>query len=554
MVVRRARQPLKPATWKPLHFSAPVGGINTILPASEIPDLQCPVLWNMIGAADGLRARSGSVEWVTGLTGVGGDNTVRSVLPYTGSKQNGSEDRLFCATMKGIWDVTNSTAAPAGPALVFGSQALDAGYGTWWVTTTIADRYLIFCDEENGYHIYTESTHTWTKVLTGAGAGRINAPGDASQYVAGTFFKNRNWFVRKDSTLADVLPISSVYGSPSVVGPAIGTQFDFGNKFTRGGILTGLYNWSYDGGQGMQNLLVAVSSGGDVVIYDGLDPTDATSFYLRGVWQTAGVPYGRRIATDFGGDVLILSSTGIFPLSKLVIGNPVIDRSVYSTKDISNLFSLLVDQYGGLKAWSLRFHPNDAALIVTVPTADGQATNQLVMSLATRGWSKYRGMPMVSGEAWRRKFYFGTHDGRVLISTGYVDGVLLSDPTGKTFTPVDYSLVTRTDKGLAQRIVRQVRPTILSGQNPSVNAEARFNYSQDEAAPPSILSTAGAPAALFDVAKFDEDVWAGDFIASKPVFGAAGRSPEVAVAIRGSAFTRTVLADIDVMYEEGGFF
>lgn len=541
----RAAQMLRPATWKPLHFPAPVGGLNTISPASEMPETDCPVSWNLIGAENGVRGRLGSVEWVTGLTGLG-DNTVRSEMAYTGGFQDGTKDRLFCATSTGIWDVTASTAAPGPKKITFGVQTGDAGYGTWWVTTTAADRYLIYLDEANGYFIYTESTDLWAQVTQGAGAGQINAPAVPANYVAGTLFKNRNWFVRKNSTIADYLAAGAVFGAT--------TAFDFGSKFKAGGILVGLFNWAYDGGQGMDNLLVAVSSAGDIVIYEGTDPASAATFGLRGVWFGGGVPYGRRFATDFGGDMLVATSFGIIPLSKLVIGNPILDRTLYSTYKIGNLFTQLVEQYGGLKGWSLRFHPNDSALIVTVPSADGQPTNQLVMSLTTKGWSKYRNLPMISAEAWKRQLYFGTHDGRIMKSTGYVDNVLLSDPTGNTFTPVDWSLVTRSAAGVAQKIAHQIRTTILSGDAaPLVNAEVRFGYDTSEAAVPPATAVKAA-VALWGTAKWDVDAWAGDLNATKRIFGAQGRGPEVAVAVRGLAGNRTVLVGADVMHTEGGFF
>lgn len=546
----RPAAPLKPATLKPLKLVAPVGGLNTTSAAEDMPLTDCPALWNMIGSEQGLRARLGYVEWVTGLTGTAGDNTVRTMMPFTGGKKSTVDDRLFCATLTGIYDVTNSTGAPGAKKITFGTQNGDAGYGTWWTTVNTGDRFLLYCDEENGYYIYRESTDTWAKVTNGAAAGQIGAPGDATQYVGGTFFMSRNWFVRKDSTIADYLDVNAVFGAPA----AGGGQFDFGSKFKAGGYLTNLYNWSYDGGSGLQNYLVAVSSGGDIVIYAGLNPNDASSFFLRGSWQVGGVPSGRRIATDFGGDGLVLTSAGIFPLSKLIIGNPAVDRTVYSTLKISNIFSTLADQQRLLKGWSMRFHPNDAALLVTVPTADGQATQQFAMSLATRSWARYRNLPIVSAEAWRGKLYFGTHDGRVCISTGYVDDVKLADPTGQTFSTVDWSLVTRAASDVTNKIVRQVRPTILAGQGPLVNAEARFNFDQTEARQPLITNPVKAGAAVFDVAKFDQDVWAGDSVTSRPLFGASGRGTSIGAAVRGSAFSRTVLTGVDVLYEEGGFF
>lgn len=536
----------KQPTIKPAVIVPPSGGLNTIDAGLQIPDGDCPLDYNCIGAENGVRSRLGYQEWVTGLLGAA-DNTVRSIMAFHGSVKSGANDRLFCATQAGIYDVSASTQAPGAKKITYGTQTVDAGFGTWWITTTPAIRALIHIDEENGYFIYTEGTDTWAQVTLGGGAGQVSGV-NPNLFVGGTFFKNRNWFVQKDSTLAWYLPAGAVFGAA--------TAFDFGSKFKNGGVLVGLYNWAYDGGSGPDNYLVAISSGGDIVVYQGTDPASTATFQLRAVWYTGGVPYGRQLATDNGGDMLVLTSSGVLSLSKLVVGNPAIDRTMYSTYKINNLFTTLVDAYGTLQGWRLRFHPNDGSLLVMVPQVQGQATNQLAMSLITKGWSKYRNLPILCGESWNRKFYFGTHDGRICVGRDYVDNVTLA--SGLTaYTPVDYSFITKTDNfgSVGQKIPSQIRLTLLAQEpNPSVNAEVRFNFDQTEAAVPLAQQVTGAGAgATWDVSKWDQSVWSGDFVVSQKVFGAAGRGNCLAVAVRGQAQARTIISNIELLYTEGGF-
>ena len=47
---------------------------------------------------------------------------------------------------------------------------------------------------------------------------------------------------------------------------------------------------------------------------------------------------------------------------------------------IGNLFNTAVSTYGTQKGWSLRLHPEDATLLITLPPADG-AYPQLAMSV-----------------------------------------------------------------------------------------------------------------------------------------------------------------------------
>src|ERR1700686_3906332 len=145
------------------HIPAPIGGLNTVDGGFLLPETDCPLLYNMTAAENGLRSRFGAQEWCTGLAGIA-DNTVRSVLPFRGSHKNGSTDKLFACTSQGIYDVSASSGAP--PLVVtFPTQTGDAGYGICTVVVNSSGgHFLLYCDEENGYYVYTEATASWTKV------------------------------------------------------------------------------------------------------------------------------------------------------------------------------------------------------------------------------------------------------------------------------------------------------------------------------------------------------------------------------------------------------
>jgi hypothetical protein len=291
-----------------------------------------------------------------------------------------------------------------------------------------------------------DNTVTWDYEATVGGVSPANL-------VFANVWKNFVLFVEKDSS-------RMWFGSAANALYGTVTSWDFGAKFKHGGNLVGLWSWTVDGGIGIDDYLVAIGSGGDVVIYQGTDPNSANTFALRGVWFVGGVPKGRRIATDFGGDLLILSNLGVVPLSKLVNGTDATDTSQYATQKIGNLFNTAVSTYGGTKGWSLRLHPEDATLLITLPPADG-AYPQLAMSVLTRGWSQYRDLPMVANEAWGGKLYFGTSDGRVCQHTGYLDAVPLA---ATSYSAIQCSLITafRNMGDGRQKLLQSARPTIIS--------------------------------------------------------------------------------------------
>lgn len=631
-----------------------MGGFNTIDAGSNMPPTDCVYVYNMVGGDMGLRVRLGYRDHCTHLTGVE-DNTVRTIIPYTGSTRSGSNNKLFAATSSGIWDCsargavssayaaatayalkdhvtsgsttwacidagtsdltslpsvwavatayvtgdrvvsdnsvyicdTNGTSGdgtggtqgpPTGtsnnqvdgtarwdyvgpstafvdtigsvtwkhmpdnvvPTLVyaFPSTAGDAGRGVFTVVVTSAGHFLLYADEENGLIQYTESTNTW------AASAITGITGGVGSVCFVTVFKGRVWMVEKDTTRAWYLTTGAITGAATV--------FNMAQRFKAGGTLVGLWSWTYDGGSGLDDSLVAISQGGDVAVYQGIDPSSATTFGLVGVWQVGSVPAGRRIATDMGGDLLLMTGSGVLTMSKLVVGGAEIAEQQATTYKIATLFNELAINYRGNKNWSIQLHPTENALIVCVPSAgDSDNTEQLAMSTAqAKGWSRYRRLPVYSMGVFEGDMYFGTANGRVCKSIDFLDDVPL---TAETFTAISWSLLTafRNNGDATVKQVQSIRPVVMSRQaSPPVTAAARYDFNLTEPDEPS-GSGSGGPSA-WDEAIWDTSVWGGDYTTYAPILGATGLGRSVAVAVRGKAATRTVLVGVDVHYTTGG--
>lgn len=590
---------------------APIGGINTVAPGLAMPPGDCVYAYNLISAEYGLRSRLGYREHVTGMTGVL-NNSVRSVVPFVASDPTDNE--LFATTESGIWECTTTTAAPS-LSIAFPDTSGNAGWGVSTVCATPAGRFCLYCDEVNGLFIWTQGG-AWAAGVTGTSAawaanaavtvgvqvthdsGKVyvcdtagvtaasggpsgtgtnivdgtarwdyvgpvsaNAIGpsladqnnglslDLTDIVAVTVWKSRVWLVERNSSRAWYLDVNAVYGTA--------TSFDFGSKMRAGGPLIGLYNWSYDGGSGIDTRLVGVSTAGDVVIYGGTDPDSATTFGLVGCWSVGGVPAGRRIVNEYGGDVLIMSTIGVIPLSKLVVGQPVVEgaRGQYETAKIGNLFNQLVSVFGSLLGWALHIHPVDNALLLLVPQGNDIATVQLAMSWSTQGWTQYRDLPMLSAGIYGGSLYFGTADGRLCVNEGYVDNVQLSDPDD--WTGVEWSVLSAYSNmgNAAMKQVKMVRVNMASdGAEPQAVPTVMYGFDLTEPAPPPFTPAALTGGSVWDAAIWDTSAWGGTFalIPYQQIYGGAGMGREVAIAIRGTAVARTVLVGFDVFFERGG--
>jgi len=545
----------RPQTHKPFTITAPVGGLNTVDPAAALPPGDAQALVNMINGENGLRPRMGFAEWCTGVDGAAAE--VRSILTYKGSVAG--YDRTYAVTPNGIWNTTASSAAPI-KVLSLNTVGGNAGYGCGLAYVTGGGvRTLLYCDEVNGYHVRLETDTDaqygagtgFNRIAQGAGVGQISGV-NPNLFAWVISFKSRLWFVEAGSTRAWYLATGAIYGAA--------TQFDFGQQFKRGGTLACLAVWTMDGGTGMDDLLVAISTEGEVVIYQGTDPSQIGTFSKVGGWDLGGVPAGRRLATTFGGDLLILSSTGIVPVSKLPAGRSLLSPDLFLTRKVRNLFNGLMAARKGLLGWSIIPNPADNTLIVAYPPLAGESRQQFASSLVNGAWSQYTGLPIVSAEILNGTLYFGTADGRLCVMQGYIDNVARTGSTANALAVTFSGLTAFEGGGIPnQKQVGLIRANLVAqGAFPSLAVEVRYDF--DTSPIQSALPKPALPANAWDDgsgtgAKWDQALFAADSGGAplSQTFGAAGMGVFIGVAWKGSTISRCNLVNFDIVVEAGGF-
>lgn len=531
----RRRPRVGPSTIRAVHVPAPIGGLNTVAPAAAMPAANVLWAYNVVPAAKGLRSRHGYREHCTGLTG-GGPVAVPEVMAFQGA----TSSRLFATTATGIWDVTVSSAAPS-QVLAFADSDGLAGWGVHLNYVTAAGHYLLYADEVNGLHIYTEATDTWARVPFGAGVGEISGV-DPANVVHVASHKNRLWLTERDSARVWYLDAGAIFGAA--------TSFAMGRQFRQGGTLVGCWSWTYDGGAGLDDSLVAVSTGGDVVVYQGTDPASATTWGLQGTWSVPPPPAGRRICSDVGGDLLLLTRSGIRALSSLVSGVAPQDKRGDAAGNIANRFAELAAERGNLRGWAIHPHPTDNALLVTVPAPDGP-TEQLAYYLPTASWWPYRGLPMMGVGTLNGILYFGTRDGRVCANTGWVDNVGRTDSSTWSAIACGFLSAYQQVGGAGVRKLEMFRPTFLGEvANVASLVTARYNYDTSEPAHPG--GNGGGGPSAWDSAIWGAALWGSDETLTSKVQGAAGVGREVALAVQWNAMGETTLLGVDVYVTAGG--
>jgi len=599
-----ARRPARLGQTASVTLPAPTGGVNAVDAASAMAPTDAVAAYNVTASELGVRSRLGFEEWVTGLPTAG-----YTLMPFAGNAQSGAQDRLFVALAAGIYDASSSTASPAlsiafgittgdagrgmsfvastpgGRFLVYCDEEnglyVRSGLGAWaktaggvtqpWEASTF---YVIGNQVVLGGNVYvcdTDGTSAASGGPSGAGTDIVDGTtrwdyvsaasatvigpsladqtlgfaADPDDFVFGTSWNSRLWFVEKNSTRAWYGDIQALYGTY--------TSFDFGSRMRHGGPLKALYTWDYDAGAGLRTHLVALSEAGDVVVYGGIDPADPSSFSIVGSYFAGGFPAGRTIATeDTAGELLIATKLGTLPASSLLRGGNVEDPRTYTSRKIAPLIARLADTNGAYKGWALHIHPADSCLLLLIPQGDNLPTTQWAQSfLGERGWFPYQGLPMVAAAVWNGRLFFTTPDGRVCVNEGYVDNVQLADPN--TYTPVSWSVIHsfQTLGNAQQKRVHFLRVNLMTETaNVPISVAPRFDYDFTEApAPESVSSVTGA---LWDTAIWDEDEWGGDYGSTSRLWGASGIGRAVSVAIRGTSTGRTILMGTEVAFDQGG--
>jgi hypothetical protein len=481
---------------------------------------------NVISGARGLTVRPGWEEVETNL----GGHEVRSLLPYHGSTP--AADRLFASTSDYLYDTS-------GDAQVALWSTVDAtsGTGAHTVFTNGAGRWMAYTDEANGYYIYEEATDTWS-------VGSVTGP-PVSDLVFVVSFKHRLWFVERGSSRAWYLGLDAISGAL--------TQFDFGPLFPHGGSLIGLYTWTMDGGIGADDMFVACSTAGDVVVFRGTDPASAATWEQLGEFFVGGFPAGRRVAANSAGDILLLTVQGALPLSKLVLGQALTPET-YETRRVRPLFTEAMATMRAFPGWEMQIHPEANFLMINTPgnAAVGEIQKQFAMSYATRGWSRLVGLDILCTGVWRGKLYFGTRDGRVCLNEGPLDGVELGGVTTNA-TAIECAVLSafRLFGTSKLKTVRHVIPTFITkGRVPDTDAFARFDY--DVLEPVGSIPASMFGPGLWDTGLWDSALWAGALVPVLTVSGAEGEGRAIAVGCHFFSQDYTVLVGFMLAWEEGG--
>jgi hypothetical protein len=496
---------------------APVGGWNARDALANMAPTDAVYLENMFPSVSNVNLRGGYVKHAVGLPA-----EVQTLMTYNA----GSDVQLFAISDGKIFDVTSAgTAGSALVASLANSQweytNVTTGGGQFLYAANGVDKPLLF----NGT-TWTPIDGVSTPAITGVTTTNLIQP---------TLFKNRMWFIEKDTLKAWYLPVSSVGGAANVL--------DLSSVMHLGGKLQAMATWTIDAGYGVDDNLVFISDQGEVAVYRGTDPTSASTWSLIGVW-IIGAPISRRCMAKYGGDLLILTLDGLIPFAS-ALQSSRLDPNIALSDKIQGAFAAAARIYKDTFGWGLLYNPLNNALIVNVPVSTGQ--QQFVMNNITKAWCNFTGWNAACWALVENEPYFG---GNTYVAKAWTagDGGYADDGEPirtKALQAFNYF----ETRGVIKYFTR-ARPSIFSNGQPSVVIGINTDFQTADQT--GAVSFSPTVAGLWNVGLWDVALWGSDVVITNNQSGVTGIGYSGAISFNSSSKNLQVQwASTDVVYQIG---
>lgn len=446
---------------------------------------------------------------------------IETLIQY--APPNTSTAKLFAAIPAAIYDVTAAATASASAVAV---SSLTNGRWQHDQMTNTSGTYLMLANGADAPLLYDGASWT-TASVTATGLNTSNLIGVHNHM-------NRLWLIEENQLHVWYLSTSAIAGAP--------TRFTL--PFRRGGKLMAMGSWTRDGGAGMDDLAVFVSSRGECVVYSGSDPATVGSWQLVGVYTIPEV-IGRRCLINAGADLGILTSQGLVPLSQVLGLSPGATARASISDKISGQFKEQYQASGTAFGWQCIEYPKQNLLIINVPIAERTTQHQYVMNINTGAWCRFTNINVGCWSLLGDNLYCGGNDGVVSrFGVSHLDAGS-TNITATLQSAYDVFGVVQTKRFTLARALF-LAP---AGYNPPVTIQTDYDTSE-----PAISVVAAATGGTqWNAAQWDSFQWAGGATPSLGWQGVTGEGRAASVAFGVSAREELVYNGVDLGFERGGY-
>lgn len=535
--VARRKSAKRPA--KIFTFAAPTGGLVTNENLAAQRQNTARVLINWFPTEYSIRQRGGSSKVATI-----GSGSITAMFSYYGSTS--ATDAFFVADATDIYEVSAFDPDTAPTADV---SSLTGGDWSTVQQTTSGGEYLVCVNGADTARTYDGSSWANSGISFSGSYSGVTSAGLSRVWK----FKNRLFFVEKDSTRAFFCAADTIAND---IGTDSGTgALELGAVFQRGGYLLLGATWSLDAGDGFDDKCVFVSSKGEIAIYEGTDPSDATKWSLVGRYDLS-TPLGPEAIMQAGGDLMVATFEGFVPLSAAIntdvaaLSLGAVSRNIEPDWRYEVRSSTPTSSPWQVLKWS-----KENMAIVSLPHRT--AARQFVVNLKTGAWCFFDGWNVKKMAVFNDSAYYGDGSGSVwkMDTSGYDEGA--------TTIYHRVRMAWNHLKSLGQHKQAQLaRATFIALASFSPKLSVGADYDPDFPSAPAAVNNAVPTTAVWDGGVWDDSQWdtatgvSGELVTTTTRWVSVAANgyvmaPEIQAASAGARAPDAELIQFDLTYEEG---
>jgi hypothetical protein len=435
-------------------------------------------------------------------------------------------------TRGGTGNLTATLTTASAHGLVTGNQvtisgATESNYnGTYLITVTGATTFTYVMATAPSANATVVGTYTVVHAITGV---------NSNTFIGVNVFKERLFYVQEDSMNVWYLNTKAVSG--------VASKLDFGSVAKMGGYIQAMGTWTIDAGQGVDDYAVFVTNMGEIIVYEGTDPSNASTWALRGVWQL-GQTFSRRCFSKFGGDLLLITQEGLVPLAASLQSSRL-DPRVNLTDKIYGAFAQATSLYSNNFGWEIQYFAKANMLIVNIPTNIG--FEQYVMNNITKSWGRFTNIPATNFEIHNDNIYFG--------GNGFVGKFwdTFSDNGNVITASVQQAYNYFDSRGQNKRFTL-VRPIFLTDNGlPSVFCAINTDFDTQSQLGQVSFNPTALTIGVWDIGEWDDNFWGGILTVNKDWQGVSGIGYCASISLNvASKGIEVHWASTDFVMEAGG--
>lgn len=346
---------------------APIRGLNTMDPPEIMAPGYAVELVNWWPNENGVTTRGGSAPWCVGVS----EEQVESVMVW-------NAEEAFAVADGSVY------AVPRVPDARRYAPKVRSGLTSSLVQSVNFSNdggVFLCCCNGTDAPFYYDGTGWTTATFT------LNSHDfDASGFFDVTSHLSRLWWLKKNSQ-------SLWYGGVNAIqGPVY--ELPLGAYLRRGGTLAAFGVLTQDGLTGSEDVFCVVSSEGEVLLFAGDNPDEATSWRLAGQGQIPRPVGAPRCIAKLGPDLVVMTESGLVGLNKALSSEfPGLAGNI--SDKIRSYWDHLIAVYGPAgDGWDICVYHGRDLIVCNLPGPLGHM--QLVCNPNTLAWGTIQGWEGIS--------------------------------------------------------------------------------------------------------------------------------------------------------------